>query len=333
MDIPVNRVLRLINSYRFSQAVSVATRLGIPDELASGGKTADQLAELVSVKSGPLYQVLRASASCGVFVEDENGRFSNTPMSDCLRCDVQGPARIMALLLGHVHFAAFDKLMQAVQSGKPAFELAFGAPFFEYIGQRDELGRMFDSLMTKLFPAEVDAVINAYDFGSAGRILDVGAGRGTVTRALMARFPHLRCGLFDQPATAERTRKEFATDGIIDRCTIEMGSFFEAVPPGYDSYLLKHVLHDWTDEKCMMILRNVRKAAGHDSRLLLLEYVVPPGNQPSLAKEFDLLMLATFAGKERSESEFQELLAKSGFRLNRVVRSAMELNVIEALPV
>lgn len=333
MDTPLNCVTRLINSYRYSQAVSVATRLGIPDQLASGGKTADQLAELVSVKSGPLYQVLRASASCGVFAEDENGRFANTPMSDCLRSDAQGPARILALLLGHVHFAAFDKLMQTVQSGKPAFELAFGVPFFEYIGQRVELGRTFDTLMTRFFSAEVDAVMNSYDFGSAGRILDVGGGRGTVTRALLARFPNLRYGLFDQPAIAKRTRDEFLADGILDRCTIEKGSFFESVPPGYDTYLLKHVLHNWTDEKCMLILNNVRKAAGRNGRLLVLEYVVPPGNQPSLAKEFDLLMLTTFAGKERSESEFQKLLSKTGFRLSRIVPSATELNVLEALPV
>ena len=234
MDTATKRVVHLPNSYRFSQAVSVATRLGIPDHLANGGKTAEQLAELGSVKSDPLYQVLRASASCGVFAEDQSGLFSNTPMSDCLRRDAQGPARILALLLGRVHFPAFGKLMQTVKSGEPAFELEFGQPFFEYIAQHDELGRMFNSLMTKLFSAEVDAVMNVYDFASAGRILDVGGGRGTVTRALLARFPSLKCGLFDQPAIAGRTREEFVADGIIERCTIETGSFFESIPPGYD---------------------------------------------------------------------------------------------------
>ena len=331
-ETPITRVVRLINSYRFSQAVSVATRLGIPDLLTSGEKTAEQLAELVSVESGPLYQVLRASASCGVFEEDENGRFSNTPMSDCLRRDAQGPARILALLLGEVHFAAFGKLMQTVQSGEPAFELALGQSFYEYIARHEELGRMFHSLMTKLFSAEVSAVMNAYDFAGAGRILDVGGGRGTVTRALLARFPTLRCGLFDQPTVVNRTWEEFTADGIIERCIIEAGSFFEAIPSGYNSYLLKHVLHNWTDDKCMAILKNVRRAIGGNGRLLLLEYVVPSGNQPSSAKELDLLMLTTFVGKERSESEFEKLLTKTGFKLNRVLNSTTELNVLEAYP-
>jgi hypothetical protein len=331
-DTPMNRVIRLINGYRFSQAVSIAVRLGIPDHLAGGSKTADELAELVSVKSGPLYQVLRASASCGVFEEDESGRFSNTPMSDCLRRDARGPARILALLLGQIHFAAFDKLIQTVESGEPAFDKAFGLPFFEYMAQHDELRRTFDVLMTNLFSVEVDALMNAYDFPGAGRILDVGGGRGTVVRALLARFSNLRCGLFDLPVIANRTREEFIRNGMIERCAVETGSFFDSIPSNYDSYLLKHVLHDWADDDCIRILNNVRRATGHNGRLLICEYIVPPGNQPSPVKEMDLLMLSTFAGKERSKSEFQTLLTKTGFKLDRVITSTTDLNVLEAYP-
>jgi cyclopropane fatty-acyl-phospholipid synthase-like methyltransferase len=222
--------------------------------------------------------------------------------------------------------------MHAVRTGTPAFDKVFGQPFFDFLSTHKELGQLFDFQMTALYEREVDAVLNAYDFAGAGRILDVGGGRGSVARALVARFSDLKCGLFDLPAVADRARESFAADGLSDRCTVEAGSFFDAIPSGYDTYLLKHVLHDWDDAKCVIILSNVRRTIGSDGRLLVLECVVPSGNGPSVTKESDLLMLALLAGKERTEAEFQSLLAKTGFELVRVVHTASLLNVLEARP-
>jgi hypothetical protein len=332
MDSPIDRVMRLLNSYRFSQAVSVATRLGIPDLLASGAKTPEELAKLVSAQPDALYQTLRASSSCGVFAEDDKGRFTNTPMSECLRSDAPGPGRNTALLMGELFFATFGELMHSVRTGMPAFDKVFGQSFFDFLSTHKELGQLFDSQMTALYEREVDAILNAYDYPSAGRILDVGGGRGTVVRALLARFPDLKCGLFDLPAVVYRARESFVADGLSDRCTIEAGSFLEAIPSGYDTYLLKHVLHDWEDAKCIIILTNIRRAMGNDGRLLVLEHIVPSGNEPSMTKEYDLLMLALFAGMERTEAEFRKLLTKTGFELVRVVHTASLLNVLEARP-
>jgi hypothetical protein len=333
MDSPVDRVMRLLNGYRFSQAVSVATRLEIPDLLADGPKSAGDLAKLTSTQPGPLYQVLRASASCGVFAEDDSGRFANTPMSECLRSGAPGPGRIVALLLGETHFATFDELMHTVRTGAPAFDKVFGQPFFDFLSANRQLGALFDALMTMLYEREIDAVLNAYDFSSVGRIIDVGGGRGSVVRAMLARFPDLSCGLFDLPAVTDRARDSFEADGLSSRCTIEAGSFFEAIPSGYDTYLLKHVLHDWDDEKCAAILTGLRRAIRKDGRLLVLEHIVPPGNEPSMTKEYDLLMLVLFAGKERAEAEFRNLLARTGFELVRIVPTASLLKVLEARPV
>jgi hypothetical protein len=333
MDSPVDRVMRLLNGYRFSQAVSVATRLGIPDLLGDGPKSAGDLAKLTSTQPGPLYQVLRASASVGVFSEDDSGRFTNTPMSECLRTDATGPGRKVALLIGETHFAAFDQMMHSVRTGMPAFDKVFGQPFFDFLATRKDLGQVFDSLMTALYESEVAGMLNAYDFAGAGRILDVGGGRGTVARALLAHDPALRCGLFDLPAVASRARDAFDAEGLLDRCRVEAGSFFEAIPSGYDSYLLKHVLHDWDDDKCAVILTNIRRAIREDGLLLVLEHIVPPGNEPSMTKEYDLLMLILFAGKERAEAEFRSLLARTGFELIRIVPTGSPLNVLEARPV
>jgi hypothetical protein len=333
MDSPLDRVMRLLNGYRFSQAVSVATRLGIPDLLADGAKAPEELAKLVAAQAGPLHQILRASASCGVFEEDDRGRFKNTPMSECLRRGAQGPGRNTALLLGEVLYTAVGDLMHAVRTGRPAFDKSFGGAFFDFLTDHGELGQLFDEQMTTLYEPQVAAVVEAYDFARVGRILDVVGGRGTVVRALLARFTDLRCGLFDLPAVADRARESFDADGLLGRCTIEAGSFFDSVPSGYDTYLLKHVLHDWDDARCVVILTNIRRAIGKDGRLLVLEHIVPPGNEPSTTKEYDLLMLALFAGKERSEREFESLLTRTGFGKVRVVQTASLLNVIEARPI
>jgi O-methyltransferase domain/Dimerisation domain len=332
MDSAVDRAMRVLNGYRFSQAVSVATRLGIPDLLSDGAKTPEELARLASAQRDPLYQILRASASCGVFAEDDSGRFLNTPMSECLKTGAPGPGRNTALLLGEVHFPAFSELLSAVQTGTPSFQKAFGQPFFEYLSTHEELGQLFDSQMTTLHEREVNSLVNAYDFADAGRILDVGGGRGTVVRALLARFPELKCGLFDLPTVTDRTRESFLADGLSGRCTIEAGSFFEDIPTGYDTYLLKHVLHDWDDAKCVAILTNVRRAIGSNGRLLVLEHIVPSGNEFSVTKEMDLLMLTLFASKERSEKEFRHLLAQTGFELTRVTQTESLLNVLEVRP-
>ncbi len=268
-----------------------------------------------------------------MFAEDEGGRFANTPMSECLRTGAPGPGRNTALLLGEVFFAAFGELMHSVRTGTPAFDKVYGQSFFDFLSTNKEIGGLFDVQMTALYEREVEALLHAYDFAGAGRIIDVGGGRGTVIRALLTRFPDLQCGLFDLPAVVDRTRESFAAVGLSDRCTIEGGSFFEAIPSGYDTYLLKHVLHDWDDEKAALILARVRSAIGRKGRLLVLEHIVPPGNAFSVTKETDMLMLTLLAGKERTEAEFRNLLAGTGFELIRTAPTASLLNVLEARPV
>jgi hypothetical protein len=333
MSQSLDRLLQLLNGFRVTQALLVVIKLEIADKLADGSKTAGELAKLASVQPGPLYQVLRAVASLGVFAEDDAGRFSNTPMSEFLRSGAPPLARNSAKLIDEVHWRALGELTHAVRTGKPAFDKAFGTNFFGYLTSHEDLRAVFDMQMAALYAQQVNAMVEAFDFGKVGRFLDVGGGHGTVVRAVLARHPEVRCGLFDLPSVAERTEKSFAADGFADRCTVEAGSFFDSIPSGYDTYLLKHVLHDWNDEKAGEILGNVRRAMPREGRLLLLEYVVPEGNEPSLAKDFDLLMLSLFAGKERSEKEFRALLAANGFRLERIVPSTTLLSVLEARPV
>jgi O-methyltransferase domain len=332
MKAPLESLLGLLNGYRISQALSVVTRLGIADHLKNGPKTPNELSKLISVQPGPLYQVLRTVASYGVFTEDTSGRFIHTPMSEYLCSDAPGAARTTGLLIGEVLYETFGDMMYAVQSGKPAFDKAFGQSFFDYLSAHDNLGRLFDDHMTTLYTRQMDSLLAVYDFGRTGKILDVGGGRGTAVRTLLARYPNLACGLFDLPAVTARTRESFAAEGLLTRCTIEVGSFFEAVPGGYDTYLLKHVLHDWDESACKIILSNIRRAVGERGLLLVLEHIVPSGNGPSTAKDFDLGMLCLFAGRERTEEEYRALLKTAGFVLERIVPSEAQIHVLEARP-
>jgi hypothetical protein len=332
MKTPLESLLGLLNGYRISQALSVVTRLGIADHLKDGSKTPNELSKLVSAQPGPLYQVLRTVASYGVFAEDASGGFIHTPMSEFLCSGSPGAARTTGLLIGEVLYETFGEMMYSVRSGKPAFDKAFGQSFFDYLSAHDDLGRLFDAHMTTLYTSQMDSVLAIYDFGRTGKILDVGGGRGTVVRTLLARYPNLTCGLFDLPAVAARTRESFAAEGLLTRCAIEAGSFFEAVPGVYDTYLLKHVLHDWDDAACKVILSNIRRSVGEHGLLLVLEHIVPSGNEPSTAKDFDLGMLCLFAGRERTEEEYRALLETTGFELERIVPSEAQIHVLEARP-
>lgn len=328
----LDRLMGMLTGYRIAQALSVATRLDIADHLTDCPMTAVELAHLTSAEPGPLYQVLRAAASRGVFAEDDTGRFRNTPMSEYLRRNAPGPARLFGLLNGEMFYASLGELMHTVRTGEPGFDRAFGHSFFDHLSGEAEVGSLFDTLMTALYGREVDAVLKVFDFSKVGRLLDVGGGRGTVIRALLAKVPDLNCGLFDLPDVANRAEQDFANEGLLDRCAISSGSFFDAIPPGFDTYLLKHVLHDWNDERCSAILANCRRAIRDDGHLLILEYIVPSGNEPSLIKELDLAMLSYFGGKERTEAEFGELLEGAGFKPARVVKSETPLCVLEASP-
>lgn len=308
-----------INAYRISQAIYIAAKLGISKKLAKKQKSAGELADLCGVQPGRLYQVLRALAAEGIYTEDDQGRFSNTPMSEYLTEDAPGPFWANAIMVGERYYEAFGALMHSVQSGEAAFEKIHGESFYDNLSCHPDVGRIFDSMMTALYAGDIEYLLGLYDFSRFGRILDVGGGRGTFIRGLLSRGVTRECGLFDLPAVSERTRKEFTRDGLVDNCEIISGSFLDGLPKGFDTYLFKSILHNWSDNSVDTILRQCRAACGPDSRIAIVEYIVPHGNEPSFAKGLDLTMLALFGGKERSLKEFEALLRAARFELDEFV--------------
>jgi hypothetical protein len=330
---PQDQVARLASGYWHTQAIYVAAKLGIADALADGPRTADELAAAVRTHPRALYRLLRALASLGIFVEDDRHRFALTPLAECLRSDVPASVRALAIMRGEWQYESWGLLIDTVRTGRSAFEQIYQMPLFDYLARNPEKGKLFDEAMTGVHGRETTAMLDAYDFTGISVLADVGGGNGEVLASVLKRYPNLRGVLFDQPSVVERTRKNLEAAGLDGRCEARAGNFFEAVPAGADAYLLRHVIHDWDDERAVAILRNCRTALGARGKLLVVEGIVPPGNGPALSKFFDLAMMVLPGGMERTEDEYRRLLGASGFALVRIVPTATWISVIEGEPV
>ena len=326
-----NDMRRLVGGYATSIAVSVVAELGIPDLLAGGPLSVAELARRVGAHEDFLRRVLRYLASEGVFAAEPDDRFGLTAMSEYLRSDAASSLRPRAVFLGSAAcWTAWGKLLNAVRSGRSALHEAFGETLFEYAARHPEAAASFNRFMTDQTAASVEALLDAYDFSGIRQLVDVGGGRGALVAGVLARYPAMRGILFDMPAVVAGASPTLA--GLDGRCQAIGGSFFERVPDGADAYAIKFVLHDWTDEDCLRILRNCRKAMAPGGRVLVIEHVLPADGRADFARFMDLNMLAmTPGGRERTEAEFVRLLAAADFRLQRTVVTAIDLCVLECV--
>jgi hypothetical protein len=271
-------------------------------------------------------------ASYGIFRETGNRQFDHTPLSAVLRGDAPGSFRAAGLMF-YLMKGAWGSLHQSALTGKPGFDEAYGQPMFDYIGAHPELPAIFDAGMTSFHGYETSAMLDAYDFSGIETLADVGGGNGSLLSAALRRYPKMKGILFDLSHVVERTRSRLQAEGLTDRCSIVEGSFFESVPKGADAYLLRHIIHDWTDEQSVQILRNCRKAVPAHGRILLVEFAVPGANERSLAKAADMIMLVFTGGLERTEEEYRTLFREAGFRLSGVTPTASAVSVVEGRPV
>jgi hypothetical protein len=326
------QMIEMIAGGIVSQSVSVAAEIGIADRLAHGPRTTAQLASEAGVDGEKLFRLLRFLASRGVFQEDGHGAWSLTPLADMLRSDAPHSMRAGARMFGRMA-PVWPKLEENVRTGQCAYSLAFGRPIFEDLAHKPEEAAIFDAAMTSFHGGETDAVLNAYSYDGISVLADIGCGIGAVMAATLRRYPEMRGILFDQAHVIERTTPHTEASGVAAQCTLISGNFFEAVPPGADAYTMRHILHDWSDELCITILGNIRRVIPEDGRLLVIETVVPAGNEPSTAKLFDMAMMALPDGMERSEAQFRTIFDASGFSLTGITATASPVSVIEARPV
>ena len=304
---PGTRLWNLARGALVTRAIGIVADLQVADALAAGPRPVAEIAQETGADPDTLHRVLRALASDGVFAEESPGVFRNTPTSELLRTG--GGWDDFAHLFGNVWHRTAGELDA---SGAPAFPRMFGTDFWSWLAEHPDERAAFDRAMS----------LGDDDVGQLAQVewrdetvVDVGGGNGTLLLALLRRYPDLRGIVFDLPET-QRDESAFG-----DRCTFVEGSFFESVPRG-DVHLLAKILHDWSDEDALKILRSVHAAGG--SRLVVLDAVIPPGNDPHGSKWLDLLMLALLGGRERDERQWRELLGTGGFEPVRIEDGLIE---------
>lgn len=320
---------QMITGYWTSQAIYAAAKLGIADLLTEGPQTAEQLAAATETHAGALYRVLRALASVGIFAENQQQEFCLTPMAEYLRSDVPGSKRALAMMAGDEQFQSWSEIMYSVQTGKTSFDKVFGQPIFEYLSQHPDKGQIFDKAMTGIHERETDEILQAYDFSGIGTLVDVGGGNGSNLIHILQKYPDMQGILFDLPHVVERAQPHIEQAGVDDRCEMVGGNFFESVPANADTWFMRHIIHDWDDEKSLTILKNCHAVMPEESKLLIVESVIPAGNEPFAGKFLDLVMLMIPGGKERTVDEYRSLFDQAGFELVRIIPTESELSIIE----
>lgn len=326
---PPEVLSRLISGYWTTQMVYVAAKLKLADLLTAGPRTAEDLATETKTHAPSLYRLLRALASLGIFAEDAQHRFALTPMADLLRTDLPGSQSALAVMSGEEHYLGWGELLYSVQTGKTGFEKLYGMGVFDYLSQHEEQAKTFDAAMVGIHGRESAAMTDAYDFSQFKVLADVGGGNGSLLSTVLKKNPNLRGLLYDLPGVTQRAKDSIAAAGLADRIEIQAGSFFESIPSGADAYLMRHIIHDWDDERSLTILRNIHKVIPASGKLLVVEGVIPPGNDPNFGKLLDLTMLTLPGGKERTEAEYRELFKQGGFELTRIIPTTAEVSVIE----
>jgi len=333
MDADRLRLSQQITGYWISQMLHVAARLQLADHLHAGPRSIESLATATGTHARSLGRLLRGLASLGHFEETSPGTYALTATAQYLREDHPQTVRPMALMLGGVQYQAWGELLHSVTTGETGFQHRYGQPLFDYLGEHPQEAAEFDRAMVAIHGGETAAILDAYDLSRFHSVIDVGGGNGSQLIEILRRHPALTGAVFDLPHVAQRAKLALDAAGFGDRGSVIGGSFFETVPSGADAYLLRHVIHDWSDEQSQQILSLVRAAIPAHGKLLVIETVIPPGNYPSFAKLLDLTMLVIPGGIERTEAEYRELFAASGFRLERIVPTAAGVDVIEGVPV
>lgn len=329
---PPVRLMEMLFGFAASRAIGVVAELCIADLLKDGSKSAEELAQQTNVHARSLYRVLRACASIGIFSEDVNKRFSNTPLAEPLMSDHPASLKAFAIMIAtDWQYQTWAELPYSVKTGKPAFDKVHGMSSFDYFWSNDKAGKEFNDAMTSNSAFTSAAVVDAYDFSSISKLVDVGGGHGFLLASILAKYSNVKGVVYDTPAVVAEARKLLDAHGVGERCETVSGDFFESVPAGADAYIMKYIIHDWNDEQCVSILSNCRNAMKKDGKVLVVEMVVPPGNEPSPAKFLDLQMLLYLPGCERTEAEYIALFDKAGLTFTRVVHTRSPFSIIEGV--
>jgi hypothetical protein len=309
--------------------------LGISDLLKDGPRHYEDLAKATETHGPSLNRLMRLLASIGIFEEQDDGTFALTSLGELLRTGVPGSMRSMVLLFaGPGVQDAWEELEYCVRTGEPWFRRESRyADAFASIAANPEQARVFDEAMASFAPMTAAAIAASYDFSPLRRLVDVGGGDGSLMIGILKAYPRLHGIVFDLPHAAEKARAKISATGLQTRCEAIDGDFFKEVPARADAYILKHVIHDWSDDRGISILRTIHRVMPPRCKLLIAEGLYPPRIDQSDAGRGaaanDVNMLVCSGGRQRSEAEFRALLSDAGFNLTRIIPTPAGLSLIE----
>jgi len=329
-------MLRMLNSFLTVQALHVAAVLDLAGRLANGPLGADELANDTGADRDSLYRLLRMLTGLGVVSEEADGSFAVTSLGATLRSDAPDSVRDWALFVGAPEmWEVWGGLHDSVLTGDASFPRAHGAAMWDFLAEHPDLGGAFNRWMTRQSDQQNAALVAGYDFSGLHVVVDVGGGQGSTLAAILQANPSLRGILVDLPSVVSDATPLRVAE-VEDRCEVIGGDMFETVPLGADAYLIKRVLMDWGDESVVAILRNCAAAMPDEGKVVVVEMLLAPGNDPSPGKPFDILMLLNQpGGRIRTEAEFRRLFSAAGLRLARIVPTASQNSILEgsrALP-
>ena len=330
---PPLAMMQLLFGKQLTYSLSGVARLGVADHMERTAKPVEHIASSCGAHAPSLYRVMRMLASFGVFKEGPPRHFALTPVGELLKTSAPGSLRYMAMMFGEEFSTrAYEHFAACLRTGGDGVSEAYGKQIWEVLAERPDQCETFQHAMTNSTSVAAQAIVEAYDFSVIERLADVGGGHGLLLAAILRANSKLQGVLFDRPEVVGSVpTDQFA--GCDGRIAIEAGSFFERVPDGCDAYLMKHIIHDWSDEHCRTILAHMRQKLPKHGRVLVCEMVVTDEPGPTPAKLLDIEMLVmTVGGKERTEDEFRELFASCDLKLSRIVPTGRPIAVIEAVP-
>jgi hypothetical protein len=314
---PEDQMMQWITSKWIAKPIHVVTELGIAELLSEKPLSAEILAQKTGTHAPTLYRLLRALSAVGIFQEMEGRVFAMTPLAQCLRSDAMRPLALM--FLSDWHDKAWSSLTHCVRTGKPGFDQAFGKAAFEWMEENPEARTILDQGQGLKAIGFAEAIIESYDFSEFGSICDIGGGQGAFLIKLLANYPHIKGIVTDMPGTVMSAEKTIAKAGLNNRCTAIPHDFLKEAPPVCDAYFLVNILHDWEDEICIRILKNISRTMTANSRLWVVEYLLEPGPGFSVAKLLDIEVLVMGGGRERTMDEYKALLGSVCLEVSRIV--------------
>lgn len=328
-------VLQAAFGYVVSACLGVFVKLGIADLLGDETMDVKQLSQKAGADEEYLFRVLRALEPAGIVRRVSPRVFGLSGAGLLLRKNApQSLAAGAEWLTDPLHFKLYSELRGSIESGATTFDRVYGEPFFNWVSRQENANEaaVFNDAMTSFSEMCIAALLDAYNFGPIGRLIDVGGGHGAILRSILKAYPRMHGLIAEMEAVIPQTRTAIAQDGLASRCGAVACDFFAEVPAGGDAYFMKHILHDWADEPASRLLRNIRAVMPKHGRLLLAECVLDDSAAPHPGKLLDIEMIAFVGGKERTASEFRQLLLQSGFVLKRVIPTRSPFSLLEALP-